>query len=78
MWGTDCFVHQRLQQRGACAKNHPYAPRGVLVGYYRSSPARYVWLTQGEKLVTSERVTFGREEETLELVAEMRTVVDLL
>ncbi|CAM9741754.1 unnamed protein product [Sphacelaria rigidula] len=26
-WGSECFVHQHKQQRGAAAKFHPYAKR---------------------------------------------------
>ncbi|CAM9753310.1 unnamed protein product, partial [Sphacelaria rigidula] len=32
-WGPKCFVHQNTQHRGAAAKFHPYAKRGILVGH---------------------------------------------
>lgn len=63
IWGSDRFVHQHPRLRGAGAKSHSYAKRGVHVGYDRSSPVWYVWLTEEEKLlVKSEHVTFRRVE----------------
>ncbi|CAM9868982.1 unnamed protein product, partial [Sphacelaria rigidula] len=32
-WRSECFVRQHKQQRGAAAKFHPYAKRGILVGH---------------------------------------------
>ncbi|CAN0016909.1 unnamed protein product, partial [Sphacelaria rigidula] len=36
-WGSECFVHQHKQQRGAAAKFHPYAKWGILMGQNRHS-----------------------------------------
>ncbi|CAM9927869.1 unnamed protein product, partial [Choristocarpus tenellus] len=54
VFGTECFVHRTKQQRGANAKFHPYAKRGILEG----------------KLVTSAQVSLQPEDKLLELVRE--------
>ena len=70
VWGADCFVQQRQQQRGAGSKFPPYARRGILVGHDRSSTSWYVWITQERKIVESFHVTFEREERVLGLIGE--------
>ena len=73
-WGSDCYVHQHAAQRGAGAKFHPYAKRGILVGHDRESPSWLVWLTHEEKLVKSAHVVFENEGRLLELVGEMQHI----
>ncbi|CAM9850630.1 unnamed protein product, partial [Choristocarpus tenellus] len=70
VFGTECFVHQTKQQRGANAKFHPYTKRGILVGHDRVSLCWHVWIPQEQKLVTSAQVTFQPETKLLELVGE--------
>ena len=74
MWGSECFVHQHKQQRGAAAKFHPYAKRGILVGHDRDSLCWYVWLTGENKLVKSAHVVFQPEEELLDIVGELKGI----
>ena len=74
VWGSECYVHQHQQQRGAGSKFRPYAKRGILVGHDRSSLCWYIWLTQEAKLVKSAHVTFHPEGKLLDIVGELEAV----
>jgi len=75
-FGTECYVHQFKQQRGANSKFHPYAKRGFIVGHDRASTAWYVWLTAEEKMVTSAHVTFTPEPDTLDFFEGQAVIED--
>lgn len=53
-------------------KFHPYAERGVLVGYDQSSLAWYVRFTQ-EEVAKSEHVQLEKKKEIVEVVSEIGT-----
>lgn len=72
MWGVDCYVHWRQQQRGAGAEFHSYARKGNLAGYDGSSPSSHGWVTQEGTLGSILRVTFGQENRTLDLFGETK------
>ncbi|CAN0062222.1 unnamed protein product, partial [Choristocarpus tenellus] len=73
-WGSECYVHQDEQQRGASAKFHPYAKRGKIMGHDRTSLCWHIWLPQEAKLVTSAHVTFEPDEHIMDFVGERETM----
>ncbi|CAM9358584.1 unnamed protein product [Choristocarpus tenellus] len=73
-WGSECYVHQDKQQRGASSKFHPYAKRGKIMGHDRTSLCWHIWLPQVVKLVTSAHVTFEPDEHIMEFLGERETM----
>ncbi|CAM9887930.1 unnamed protein product [Choristocarpus tenellus] len=73
-WGSECYVHQDKQQRGASANFHPYAKRGKIMGHDRTSLCWHIWLPQEAKLVTSAHVTFEPEKHIMDFVGERETM----
>ncbi|CAM9938823.1 unnamed protein product, partial [Choristocarpus tenellus] len=69
-WGSECYVHQDKQQRGAGSKFHPYAKRGIIMGHDHTSLCWYIWLPQEAKLVTSVQVTFEPDKHIMDFVWE--------
>ncbi|CAM9685456.1 unnamed protein product, partial [Choristocarpus tenellus] len=69
-WGSECYVHQDKQQRGASSKFHPCTKRGKIMGYDRTSLCWHIWLPQEAKLVTSAHVTFEPDEHIMDFVGE--------
>ncbi|CAM9959860.1 unnamed protein product [Choristocarpus tenellus] len=65
-WGSECYVHQDKQQRGASAEFHPCAKRGKIMGHDRTSLCWHIWLPQEAKLVTSAQVTFEPDKHIME------------
>ncbi|CAM9652392.1 unnamed protein product [Choristocarpus tenellus] len=73
-WGSECYVHQDKQQRGASAKSHPYAKRGKIMGHDRTSLCWHIWLPQEAKLVTSAQVTLEPDKHIMDFVGERETM----
>ncbi|CAN0014305.1 unnamed protein product [Choristocarpus tenellus] len=68
-WGSECYVHQDKH-----AKFHPYAKRGKIMGYDRTSLCWHIWLPQEAKLVTSAHVTFEPDKHIVDFVGERETM----
>lgn len=73
-WGSECFMHKHKEQRGAAARFHPHAKRGILVGHDRHSLCKYVWLMQGSLLVRSSQLMFESEVNVLDVVGKPKAV----